>query len=76
MSLRSYLPIIGLFLLVISVVLLCSDPEPVFSRGVSFVSTELGWKTGEETLVWAKSGFKSNERMMDFPRRVGTWEGL
>ncbi|MBT9162563.1 MAG: hypothetical protein DDT27_01122 [Dehalococcoidia bacterium] len=75
MSLRSYLPIIGLFLLVISVVLLCSDPEPVFSRGVSFVSTELGWKTGEETLVWAKSGFKSNERMMDFPRRVGTWEG-
>ena len=34
----------------------------------------MGWKTGEETLVWAKSGFKSNERMMDFPWRVRAWE--
>lgn len=75
MSLRSYLPIIGLFLLTISVVLLGSDPELVFSRGVSLVTTEVGWRTGEETLVWAKSAFKSNERMMEFPRKIGEWEG-
>jgi hypothetical protein len=75
MSVRSYLPIIGLFLLTISVVLLSSDPELVFSRGVSFVSTEEGWRTGEEMLVWARSGFKSNEEMMEFPRQLGEWEG-
>ena len=75
MSVRSYFPIIGVFLLVVSVVLLSSDPEVVFSRGVSFVSTEMGWKTGEEVFVWAKSGFQSNEKMMDFPRKLGEWEG-
>ncbi|MCL0077112.1 exosortase/archaeosortase family protein [Dehalococcoidia bacterium] len=53
-------------------------PVPAFGlltiplQGISavsvFVSTEMGWKTGEEVFVWAKSGFQSNEKMMDFSR--------
>lgn len=52
---------------------LLSNPKLIFSKGVSFVSTKVG--PHRETLVWAKAGFKSNEKILDFPRKLGGWEG-
>ncbi len=52
---------------------LLSDPKLIFSKGVSFVSTKV--EPHRETLVWAKAGFKSNEKILDFPRKLGEWEG-
>lgn len=47
----------------------------MFSKGVSLVSTEPGRKSGEEILAWSKCGFKSNQELLNFPRKIGEWEG-
>lgn len=75
MGWRSYLPVIGVFLLAIVIVFLLSDPQVLQSKGISLVSTELGKKSEEETLVWAKSGFKGNQELLDFPAKLGKWQG-
>ncbi|MFP3975301.1 MAG: exosortase-associated EpsI family protein [Dehalococcoidia bacterium] len=75
MSWRNYLPVIGVFLLAIVLVFLLSDSQVLLSKGISLVSTELGKKSEEETLVWAKSGFKDNQEILNFPAKIGKWEG-
>ncbi len=75
MGWRSFLPVIGVFLLAIVIVFLLSDPQILQSKGISLVSTELGKESQEETLVWAKSGFKDDQELLNFPARLGKWEG-
>ncbi len=72
---RGYLTIIGLFLLAVSIIVLGSSPKLISSKGVSFVDTELSQASGHETLVWCKVNFKSNERMAEFPLKIGNWQG-
>lgn len=67
--------IIGLFLLAIAIVLFCSDPDLIFSEGVSFIDTELEGESGHETYTWSKVGFKHNEELLNFPEKIGEWEG-
>ncbi len=76
MKLRpDYLSVAGIFLLAISITFMCSSSQLIFSRGVSFVSTELSQSPGQETLAWSKTGFKTNEEIMAFPTHLGEWEG-
>ena len=70
-----YLTIVGIFLLAVSITLMCSNPELIFSKSVSFIDTELSKAPGHETFAWNKAGFKTNERLVDFPMKLGEWEG-
>ena len=70
-----YLTIVGIFLLAVSITLMCSNPKLIFSESVSLISTELSKAPGHETFAWSKTGFKTNERIMDFPKKLGEWEG-
>ena len=70
-----YLTIVGIFLLAVSITFMCSNPKLIFSEGVSLISTELSEAPGHETFAWSKTGFKTNERIMDFPIKLGEWEG-
>ena len=70
-----YLTIVGIFLLVVSITLMCSNSELIFSKSVSFIGTELSKAPVHETFAWSKTGFKTNERIMDFPMKLGEWEG-
>jgi len=70
-----YLTIVGIFLLAVSITFMCSTPGLLFSESVSFISTELSESPRHETFAWSKMGFKTNEAIMDFPTKLGEWEG-
>ena len=69
-----YTTIVGIFLLAVAIITMCSNPERISSKGISFIDTELAGASGHETFAWSKIGFKSNERMVDFPTKLRAWQ--
>ena len=72
---KRYSLIIGLCLLILIVVVLLSEPGLVFSRGVTFIDTELSRTSGSEAYVRTRMDFGSQEHMSSFPSTIGDWEG-
>lgn len=72
---RRYSLGIGLFLLAGLIVLLLSSPGLIFSKGVSFIDTELTRSSGNETFVRTKMDFGSGEHMKAFPKEIQDWTG-
>jgi len=70
-----YLTIVGIFLLAVSITFMCSKSELLFSESVSFISTELSEAPRQETFAWSKTSFKTNEAIINFPTKLGQWEG-
>jgi len=72
---KRYSVVLGLLALAVVVVLLLSTPGFVFSKGVTFIDTELNESSGDETYIKTKVDFGSNEHIQSFPRQIGKWMG-
>lgn len=72
---RRYSLVIGLLMLTCVVVLLLSASVSIFSRGVSFIDTELYSASGNEAYVRTKMNFGSLENVKTFPTEINEWRG-
>jgi len=72
---RRYSLVIGLFILTCIVVLLLSTSVSIFSRGVSFIDTELNRSSGHEAYVRTKMDFGNSEHVKAFPTEINDWRG-
>ncbi len=72
---RRYSPILGFFVLACVAAILLSTPEAIFSKGVSFVDTELDRSSGNEVFVRTKLDFGNKEHLKTFPLQIDGWQG-
>ena len=72
---KRYSVLFGLFALVCVIVLLFSTPDSLFSRGVSFIDSELNRSSGNEAYVITKMNLGSQEHVSAFPTEIGEWKG-
>lgn len=72
---KRYSVLFGLFALVCVIALLFSTPDSLFSRGVSFIDSELNRSSGNEAYVITKMNLGSQEHVSAFPTEIGEWKG-
>jgi len=73
---KRYSLAIGLLVLVGIVVILLTSPSQIFSRGVSFIDTELSQSSGQKAYVTTKIDFGNNEHVQAFPTEIGDWQSI
>ena len=71
---RHYSTVIGLFLLTLVIVLLCSSPQDLFCA-VYFIDTELQGASENKVSVRVKVDLGKEEHLDELPLSIGQWQG-
>lgn len=72
---RRYSLVIGLFVLIVIIVILLSKPGAIFTRGVSFINTDLYRSSRNELYVETNIDFGDNEFIQTLPLSIEGWQG-
>ncbi|PIU56539.1 MAG: hypothetical protein COS88_02710 [Chloroflexi bacterium CG07_land_8_20_14_0_80_51_10] len=72
---KQYHRVIGLIILAFVIIVMLGTPSTFFSKGVSFIYANLSNPMSNQIFVRTTMDFGDNERLQEFPKQIGDWQG-
>ena len=74
-TIKHYHQVIGLLIFSFVMIVMLGTPSTFFSKGISLTYANLSNPTNNQTFIRTTMDFGDNERLQEFPEKIGDWQG-